>query len=75
MPEVFAMNAPDPPHWTLHSSFVVFGSVWVRLGPFRYRMKLSAKWAELVQLMQKFMPRSRVRIYHNECNRSTPIRP
>ena len=51
------------------------GSVWVRLGPFRYGSKLNAKWAELVQLFQKFMPRSRVRIYHNECNRSTPIGP
>ena len=26
-------------------------------------MKLDAKWAELVQLMQKFMPRSRVQIF------------
>jgi len=30
------------------------------LGSFRYYTKLGAKWAELVQLMQKFMPRSRV---------------
>ena len=71
--DVFATNAPDPAHWTLHSSFVVFGSVWVRLGPFRYGSKLSAKWAELVQLIQKFMPRSRVIIFRNERTRSTPL--
>ena len=35
--------------------FIVFRSVWVHLGPFRYCMKLDAKWAKLVQLMQKFM--------------------
>ena len=34
--------------------------------------KLGAKRAELVQ---KFMPRSRVRILHNECTRSTPLEP
>ena len=34
--------------------------------------KLSAKWAELVQ---KFVPRSRVRILRNERTRSTPLDP
>ena len=34
--------------------------------------KLSAKWAELVQ---KFVPRSRVRIFRNESTRSTPLDP
>ena len=66
------MNAPNPPHWTLNSSFVVFLSVWVHLGLFCYGSKLNAKWAELVQLFQKFMPRSRVRFFHNECK---PIHP
>ena len=66
--EVFATNAPDPPHWTPNSTFVTFRSVWVHLGPFRYCMKLGAKWAELVQLMQKFMPRSRFQIFRKECN-------
>ena len=66
--EVFATNAPDPPHWTPNSTFVTFRSVWVHLGPFRYCMKLGAKWFELMQLMQKFMPRSRVQIFRNECN-------
>ena len=34
---------------------------------FCYGCKLGAKWAELVQLMQKIMPRSRLRIFRNEC--------
>jgi hypothetical protein len=29
-------------------------------------MKLGAKWAELVELMQKFMPQSRIRMFRNE---------
>jgi len=33
------------------------------------------KRAKLVQLMQKFMPRCRARIFHNECSRSTPLDP
>jgi len=61
--EVFAKNAPNPPHWTLNSCFVAFRSVWVHLGPFRYSMKLGAKWTKLVQLMQKFGPRSRVEFF------------
>ena len=38
-------------------------------------MKLGAKRAELVQLMQKFVPRSRVGIFHNERTQSTPLDP
>ena len=36
---------------------------------------LSAKWAELVQLMQKFIPRSRVGSFRNERLRNTPWDP
>ena len=53
--------------------FGAFHSVWVHLGPFRYCMKLGAKWVEVVQLIQKFMPRSRVRYFHNECTQCTPL--
>ena len=53
--------------------FGAFHSVWVHLGPFRYCMKLGAKWVEVVQLIQKFMPRSRVRCFHNERTQSTPL--
>ena len=41
----------------------------------RYCTKLAAKHAKLVQLMQKFVPRSRVRMFHNVCFRSTPLDP
>src|SRR6185437_14494656 len=41
-------------------------------GTFGCLMKLGAKWAEL---MQKFVPRSRVRMFCNERNRSAPLDP
>ena len=71
----FTTNAPDPHHWTLNSCFGAFLSIWVHLGPFRYYTKLDAKCAKLVQLMQKLMPRCRVRIFRNEHSRSTPLDP
>jgi hypothetical protein len=73
--ELFATNAPDPHHWTLNSCFVLFLSVWGHLEPFRYWMKLAAKHAKLVQLMQKFVPRCLVRSFCNERSRSTPLDP
>ena len=42
------------------------------MGPFGCITKLDAKPAELVQ---KFVPRSRVRICHDDDNRSTPLDP
>jgi len=71
----FAMNAPDPPHWTLNSWFYVFRSVWVHLVSFHCLMKLGSKRAELVRLMQKFMPQNRVRIFGNERSWFTPLDP
>src|SRR6185295_5378845 len=70
--EFFATNAPDPPHWTLNSRFGAFRTIWVHSGLFGCLTKLGAKWDELVQ---KFVPRSRVRIFHNESTRSTPLYP
>ena len=75
MSEFFATNTPDPHHWTLKTCFGAFLSVWVHLEPFPYCTKLAAKRAKLVQLMQKFVPRSRVRIFRNERSRSTPLEP
>jgi hypothetical protein len=66
------MNAPDPPHWTLNSCFVAFRTIWVHLGPFGCLTKLGAKRAELVQ---KFVPRSRVGVFRDERTRSTPLDP
>ena len=57
------MNAPDPPHWTLNLCFGVFHTIWVHLKLFGCLTKLSAERAELVQ---KFVPRSRVGIFRNE---------
>ena len=70
---IFTMNALDPPHLTLNSCFSSFCSVWAHLGLFHYCMKLGAKWAELVQLMHKFVPQSRVRCFHNKRTQSTPL--
>ena len=53
--------------------FIVFHSVLVPLGMFCYGSKLSAKRAELMQLMQKLVPRSRCVISRNDCTRSTPL--
>src|SRR6185437_15965963 len=70
--EFFATNAPDPPLWTLNRRFAMFRTIWVHLGPFGCLTELGAKRAELVQ---KFVPRSRVRIFRNEHTRSTPLDP
>ena len=70
--EIFATNAPDPPHWTLNFRFGAFRTIWVHSGPFGCITKLGANRAELVQ---KFVPRTCVGIFRNECTRSTPLDP
>ena len=62
----------DPLHWTLNSCFGAFRTIWVHLRPFGCLTKLGAKRFELVQ---KFVPRSRIGIFHNESTRSTPLDP
>src|SRR6185437_9102061 len=47
-----------------------FRTIWVHSGPFGCLTKLGAKRAELVQ---KFVPRSHVGIFRNECIGSTPL--
>ena len=47
-------------------------TIWVHSGLFGSLTKLGAKQAELVQ---KFVPRSRVGIFRNERTRSTPLDP
>ena len=42
---------------------------------FRYYIKLGAERVELVQLMDKFVPLSRIGIFRNERTRSTPLDP
>ena len=70
--EFFAMNAPDPPHRTTNLCFDAFHTIWAHLGPFGCLTKLGVKRDELVQ---KFVPRSRVRIFRNKRARSTPLDP
>ena len=70
-----ATNAPDPPHRTLNSCIAAFHSVMLHFGLFCYYTKLDTKWAKLVQLMQKFMPRSHDAIFRNERTQSTPLDP
>jgi len=70
--EFFATKAPDPLHWTLNSCFGAFRTIWVHLGLFGCLKKLGAKWAELVQ---NFVPRSRIGIFRNKHTRSTPLDP
>src|SRR6185436_10273450 len=50
----------------------MFHIIWEHLGPFGCLTEFGAKQAELVQ---KFVPRSRVGIFCNECTRSTPLDP
>ena len=50
----------------------VFHTIWVHSGSFGCLTKLGTKRAELVQM---FVPRSRVRIFRNERNRSYPLDP
>jgi len=68
----FKTNAPDPPHWTLNSCFGAFRTIWVHLGLLSCLMELGAKRSELVQ---KFVPRSRVGVFRNDRTRSTPLEP
>ena len=70
--QFFTPNTPDPPHWTLNFHFGAFRTIWVHSGPFGCLTKLGAKRDELVQ---KFVPRSRVGIFRNERTRSTPLDP
>ena len=67
--EFFATNAPDPPHWTLNFCFRAISTILVDLGLFGCLIKLGA------ELVQKFMPRSRIGIFRNESTRSDPLDP
>ena len=68
----FTTNAPDPPHCILNSCFGMFRTIWVNFEQFGLFTKLGAKRAELVQ---KFVPRSRVGMFRNERTRSSPLDP
>ena len=67
---IFHNKPLDPPYRTLTSCFGAFCTIWEHLGQFGCVTTLSAKRAKLVQ---KFVPRNRVRIFRNERTRSTPL--
>ena len=69
---VFRKNAPDPHHWNINTRVSASRTIWVHLGPFGCPTKLGGKRAELVQ---KFVPQSRIGIFRNESTRSTPLDP
>ena len=70
--ENFATKAPDPPHGTLNSCFSAFRTIWIHLGPLGCLTKLRAKRAEL---LQKFVPRSRVGLFSRRTHPIHPIGP
>ena len=53
MSDIFATNAPRPPHGTLNSSFGEYRSVWMHLGSFRNYPKLGAIWAKTGAVSEK----------------------
>ena len=69
------MNAVDPHQSTLNSYIGAFHTVWLHLRPFRYITIVYAKLAKILQLMQKYVPRSRVGIFRNDRSQSTAIDP
>ena len=63
---------------TLLDPKLMFWCVSFRSGAFWIVSLLHETWCKsgkLVQLMQKFIPRCRARIFRNECSRSTPLDP
>ena len=72
---ILCNKSTNPRHLILNSCYGSFHSVWEHLGAFCCDSKLGAKLAELVQLIQKFVPQSRVWCFHNERTQSTPLDP
>ena len=60
---IFRNERTRSTHWNLNRCFGMFHIIWAPLGPFGFLTEFGAKRAELVQ---KFVPRSRVGIFLNE---------
>ena len=71
--EFFAMSRSIPLDPKL--IFCASHCFWVRFGLFYYYMKPVAKQVELVQLVQKFVPQIRIRIFCNKGSRSSHLGP
>jgi len=67
------MKPADPHQSTLNSYIGAFCTVWLHLRPFRYGTIVYGKRAEILQLMQKYVPRSRVGIFRNDRSQPTAI--
>ena len=65
---IFHNERTGSTHWTLTSCFGAFCTIWMHLGPFGCLTKRA-------ELVQKFMPRSRVITFRNEHTRLTPLGP
>ena len=67
--EFFATNATEP---TLLDPNLMFWCVSYYLGAFGTVCRVTTLSSKRAKLVQKFVPRCRVGIFHNECTRSTP---
>ena len=62
--EFFAMNTPDPPHWTLNYHFAAFRTIWLHLGlfwlPYETQCKTGRTSAKVcvTKLLWNFSPRA-----------------
>ena len=65
--EFFATNPPYPLLVLMH--FIVFGCTWDHFVTASNSVQNGLKWP----LIQKFVPRSRVRCFQNERTQSTPL--
>ena len=59
----------------IYFKLIYWCTVWLHLRPFRYSTIVYAKWAEILQLVQKYVPRSRVGIFRNDRSQPTAIDP
>ena len=69
------MNAADPHYSNLNSYIGAFSTVWLHLRPFCYDTILYAKRVKILQLMQKYVPRSPVGMFCNDRSQPTAIDP
>jgi len=69
------MNAADPHYSNLNSYIGAFSTVWLHLRPFCYDTILYAKRVKILQLMKKYVPRSRVGIFRYDRSQPTAIDP
>jgi hypothetical protein len=70
---IFRNEHTQSAHWILNLCFGALQSVGMYLLSFRNCMKLDPKQGQLVQLMQKFVPRSHVGIFFDKRTQSATL--